>query len=670
VAFPALAARPVIFTDHGQEDTELPGRPDASEPVPAVVRQILAKDALAELTPTDRKFLWDHRMLLSHHRTALPKVLRAVNWADRSSVQQAYRLLHIWAVPGPLEALQLLDSQFPDPKVRAYAVACLEALPDEDLVIYMLQLVQVLKFEPYHDSALARFLLRRALVNPRSVGHTLFWYLTAELHDPYVHERFSMLLDICLRHFTRRDRIELGHQAYVMARLYSVSMDVKRVSKSSRKEVLHEELRRIVFPPRFRLPIRPSFVAKGLVVDKCRVMSSKKLPLWLVFAAADEREKPFIVMFKNGDDLRQDQLTLQVLRVMDTLWKAEGVDLCMNPYECVATGNKLGMLEIVLDAETVAGIVGEEAAKMPKGLARRMAAANAVWDNGRLTAWLKREVAERVAQNMQTDAIVAARAPSTSSPAGTPLVRSGSDVKAAARLARDISRSRSVRRIDTGDLALAATQQQQQQQLQSTPSPQLQGAAGPGSASSSRMLVANASLTRTAYSEAQDRFARSLAGYCVATYLMGIGDRHSDNIMIRRDGAFFHIDFGHFLGNFKSKFGYRRERSSFKITPAMAHVLGTTQSRIFQRFEEFCFAAYNILRRQGARDLLITLFSLMTSSGIPELSRKKDIDWLRTTMLSGRTDRDASDDFRRQIHENLAMRSVQVDDAAHMIAHW
>ena len=72
-----------------------------------------------------------------------------------------------------------------------------------------------------------------------------------------------------------------------------------------------------------------------------------------------------------------------------------------------------------------------------------------------------------------------------------------------------------------------------------------------------------------------DHFVRSLAGYSVATRVLGVGDRHNDNIMVASDGRYFHVDFGHFLGHLKSKFGVKREsESSFVLTPHMETVLG------------------------------------------------------------------------------------------------
>jgi phosphatidylinositol-4,5-bisphosphate 3-kinase len=56
-------------------------------------------------------------------------------------------------------------------------------------------------------------------------------------------------------------------------------------------------------------------------------MDSKMRPLWIVFENDDPYGEDIYIIFKNGDDLRQDMLTLQMIRIMDKLWKKEGLDL-------------------------------------------------------------------------------------------------------------------------------------------------------------------------------------------------------------------------------------------------------------------------------------------------------------------------------------------------------
>ena len=61
-------------------------------------------------------------------------------------------------------------------------------------------------------------------------------------------------------------------------------------------------------------------------------MSSKKVPLWLVFKNADPGAPDNFMIFKSGDDLRQDILTLQLLKIMDKIWLSEQLDVNIYMY--------------------------------------------------------------------------------------------------------------------------------------------------------------------------------------------------------------------------------------------------------------------------------------------------------------------------------------------------
>jgi len=524
------------------------------------VDRVLAYDSLARLSAEEKRTLWQERHFLTSRPGALFKFLQCVNWHDHTQVLQCYRLLHKWAKPTPHQAIELLDARYTDPTVREYAVNLLDELSDEEVEQIVLQLCQVLKYEAYHDSALARFILRRAYRNHK-IGHRFFWNLRAELHIKEIAERYSLLLEAFVRGCGPK-RGELLNQHRVMSSFTAVARKVKATPPGDRRSALHAMLKGAVAKLRgasedgsLLIPLDERLEAKGLVVPKCKSMDSKQVPLWLVFENVDPVGENISIILKVGDDLRQDALTLQMMRLMDQLWKKEGMNLGLRLYGCVATGNELGMLEVVKNAETTAGIQ------------REAGGAKSVLQEDVITKWLLHH--------------------------------------------------------------------------------------NPG----------------TQFQVAQSNFARSCAGYSVATYVLGIADRHNDNIMVDRDGHIFHIDFGHFLGNYKKKFGYKRETTPFVFTAQYAHVLrrGAKTSDAYEYFKDLCVRAYNIVRHNAG--LFLNLFQLMLCGGIHELQSADDINHLRDALALGLSDEEAGRRFKKKIAEAQTNKRQKIMDVTHLIKH-
>ena len=260
-------------------------------------------------------------------------------------------------------------------------------LSDDELRLYMLQFSQALLYEENHFSPLSEMLIMRSLKNPYVVGQAFFWSLKANLYLKTSYERYYVLIEqflmLCGRYLN-----ELLIQAQVNKGLQSVSETVfkkKEKAKTSKKKnsKKNEEEKKsgavvkkppitmdniitrareqlaIVqefMPALFTVPIEPKFIATEFLVKKLAVFTSAKSPLAVVFNNADAGGDKLKVMFKNGDDLRQDVLTLQMIDIMDRIWLDNDLDLAMTPYKVLQTDCMQGYLEFNLNSTTLAEI--------------------------------------------------------------------------------------------------------------------------------------------------------------------------------------------------------------------------------------------------------------------------------------------------------------------------
>lgn len=82
------------------------------------------------------------------------------------------------------------------------------------------------------------------------------------------------------------------------------------------------------------------------------------------------------------------------------------------------------------------------------------------------------------------------------------------------------------------------------------------------------------------------------AGYCVITYLLGVGDRHLDNLLLTKAGNLFHVDFGYILGRDPKPLP-----PPMKLSKEMVEAMGGVNSEHYQTFRKQCYTSFLHLRR-------------------------------------------------------------------------
>uniref|UniRef100_A0A4W4FJ69 Phosphatidylinositol-4-phosphate 3-kinase n=1 Tax=Electrophorus electricus TaxID=8005 RepID=A0A4W4FJ69_ELEEL len=501
------------------------------------------------------QLLWDHRHYARSLEHSLPKILASVPSWDWGSMGEIHALLHHWPPLSPVAALELLDSKFADTEVRSMAVIWIESCSDDELLDYLPQLVQALKFECYLKNSLVMFLLSRAQGNI-NIAHYLYWLLRDAVQDPAFGQRYGPVLGALLCVCGTGLRASLEKQTQLVQLLGGLAEKVRQASSSSRQVVLQEGLERVQsFFQRntCRLPLSPSLVAKELNIKACSFFNSNAVPMKLALVNADPLGEELSVMFKVGEDLRQDMLALQLIRIMDRIWLQEGLDLRIVNFKCISTGKNKGMVELVPSSETLRKIQVEFGV-------------TGSFKDKPLAEWLRKY-----------------------------------------------------------------------------------------------------NLAEDEYEKASENFIYSCAGCCVATYLLGICDRHNDNIMLRSTGHMFHIDFGKFLGHAQMIGSFKRDRAPFVLTSDMAYVIngGERPTSRFQLFVDLCSQAYNLIRKHSG--LFLNLLSLMTQSGLPELT-VQDLKYVYDALQPQTTDAEATIFFTRLIESSLGSVATKFNFFIHNLA--
>ncbi|MGH0126328.1 UNVERIFIED_CONTAM: hypothetical protein FKN15_031551 [Acipenser sinensis] len=659
-----------------------------------------------QLTSEEQDLVWKFRYYLTTQEKALTKFLKCVNWALPQEAKQALELLGKWKPMDVEDSLELLSAAVP--RARRGGAA--------DLLMYLLQLVQALKYENFNDiknglepwskrdsqggmaesvasnladteaqrggartsqilsspppsappsgpapkgkdsadsdsleQDLCTFLISRACKNSMLANY-LYWYVIVECEDqdtqqrdPKTHDmylnvmrRFSQALlkgdksvrvmrSLLAAQQTFVDRLVqlmkavqresgnrkkksvrvmrslLAAQQTFVDRLVQLMKAVQRESGNRKKKgdksvrvmrsllaaqqtfvdrlvqlmkaVQRESGNRKKKTERLQalladnekvnlseiepipLPLEPQVRIRGIIPEKATLFKSALMPAKLIFKAEDGGRYP--VIFKHGDDLRQDQLILQIISLMDKLLRKENLDLKLTPYKVLATSTKHGFMQFI-QSVPVAEVLGTE---------------------GSIQNFFRKH------------------APSDKGPYGISAEVMDTYVKSCGETRSSKNFFRKHAPSDKGPYGISA--------------------------------------------EVMDTYVKSCAGYCVITYILGVGDRHLDNLLLTKTGKLFHIDFGYILGRDPKPLP-----PPMKLSKEMVEGMGGMQSEQYQEFRKQCYTAFLHLRRYS--NLILNLFSLMVDANIPDIALEPD-----------KTVKKVQDKFRLDLSDEEAVHYMQ-----------
>ncbi|KAL3780653.1 hypothetical protein HJC23_000123 [Cyclotella cryptica] len=334
-------------------------------------------------------------------------------------------------------------------------------------------------------------------------------------------------------------------------------------------------------------------MAEETVEIQCRV-SAEVVP-------AEMHPQKRLLLYKHGDDLRQELLAIQFIERCNQILKASGLDLKLKTFRCLPVGSQKGFIE---------------------------------WVSGTVP----------LSQLCQSTG--------SSSPGSNAGSRQSSWSKDSANLDESLHPSVAAEVVEPAEGI-------QHQKRSWCKYQALRGLCQ----KSNGMIAENPIqdfLRSAAYDECapyfvkkdvMDCYVKSCAGYCVITYLLGVGDRHLDNILLHQNGNLLHCDYSFILGNDPKTY------LPMRITEEMIQGFGGRDSDNFARFLSFTGAAFLTLRRHNNLHSLLSLIRNMVYSNMRDVSLSQPPEEAILAMR-GRFRLDLNDDDALGYIEHVVEKSI------------
>ncbi len=549
------------------------------------INQLIKQPDFIQLDSNDLMLFWIYRykLLEMQKKFAITKILNSVKWGDSKNEKSFIKnILYKWEKIEISDILYMLSRKFcvnqyyKTPffvnknsnslnEIRKFAVGKLKDEKDENIQFILLQLVQALRYENYENSPLKKLLIEKCSQNIK-LATSFYWFIECESNDTIEKneiEKTGHQIEIISNyknilkefkekikknikiHETIKSQIELNNL------LLDINEEIKDLSTSNLKKEKIKQLLKTKHKDKFKnktysLPFNPKIKISNIDIENIKIFSSATQPIKYTFDITQdtqeynkdkENKSKFEFIFKTGDDLRQDQLIIQIISYMDELLKKSFQEYGFTTYKVMAMSKNNGIVEFIPKSKTIQDI-------------------NNLGEN----------------------------------PIKTYLEKNNNKTELKKKL---------------------------------------------------------------------ENFRLSCVGYCVVTYILGIGDRHLENLMIKEDGKMFHIDFGFILGNDPKTYP-----PPFKICSQMIQAMGGKDSEKYKEFKKFCINAYWVLR-DNAR-LIVNMFYLMIDSGILQINNEDSLFKLHDKFVPELSKSEAEVSFLGKLDDSVNALFPIIYDKVHL----